>query len=259
MRSCLLECKGLTKYFGGLKAVEELDFTVEKGQIVGLIGPNGAGKTTVFNTITGKFRPTRGKVIFNGKDITGLKPHTIVGLGLARAFQKTLLFEEMTVLENILVGFHLKSEINFRNSLLNTVSVRQQRKRLLEKAAEVASFLEINNFRHRLAKNLPHGYQRLLGLGIALATDPQLLLLDEPATGMNTEETDQMLVKIKELNDRGITILLVEHDMRLVMNVCEHIVVLNFGSKIAEGTPAEICEDKEVIAAYLGSEHAIRC
>lgn len=254
----LLELQKLTKHFGGLKAVDELDLTLEKGQVFGLIGPNGAGKTTAFNTITGKFRPTRGKVIFKGKDITGLKPHVIVGLGLARSFQQTLLFNEMTVLDNILVGFHLKSEIGFRDTLFNTASTRHQQEQLLERATEIANFLELENFKHELAKNLPHGYQRLLGIGIALATDPDLLLLDEPSTGMNSEETNRLVVKIKEMNSKGLTIFLVAHDMKLVMNLCQQIAVLNFGKKIAEGTPDEICENREVVSAYLGSEYAAK-
>jgi branched-chain amino acid transport system ATP-binding protein len=255
----LLELQKLTKYFGGLTAVNELDLSIEKGQIIGLIGPNGAGKTTAFNTITGKFRPSSGKVIFKGENITGLKPHTLVGLGLARSFQQTLLFGEMTVLDNIIVGFHMRSQMGFQNALLNTASTRRQQKQLLDRATEIASFLELVHVKNELAKNLPHGYQRLLGVGIALATDPELLLLDEPATGMNPEETDRMLLKIKDMNKKGLTILLVEHSMRLVMNVCERIVVLNFGRKIAEGLPEEICKNKEVITAYLGSGYATRC
>jgi branched-chain amino acid transport system ATP-binding protein len=252
----LLELQKLTKFFGGVSAVNELDLTIEKGQIVGLIGPNGAGKTTVFNMITGTFRPTKGRVILTGKEITGLKTHDIVGLGLTRSYQQNLLFREMTVLENILLGFHLKSGIGFWGAILNTVSTRRKEKHLLEKAAEIAHFLELDHVLHEYAQNLPHGYQKALGVGIALAANPELLLLDEPVTGMNPEETGQMLRKIRDINRRGLTILLVEHDMWLIMNVCERVVVLNYGSKIAEGTPEEICANKEVIAAYLGSKYA---
>ena len=254
----LLELQKLTKYFGGLKAVDNVDLFVEKGQIYGLIGPNGAGKTTLFNTITGKYHPTRGKIIFKGADITGLQPHAVVGLGLARSFQQTLLFGEMTVLDNILLGFHLKSKIGFWNSLLYNTATRRSQEYLIGRATEIAHFLELDNVKHELARNLPHGYQRLLGIGIALATEPDLLLLDEPSTGMNAEETEHLLVKIKEMNSRGLTILLVAHDMKLVMNVCQRISVLNFGCKIAEGTPEEIANNREVITAYLGSEHAVR-
>jgi len=255
----LLELQKLTKYFGGLRAVNELDLSIEKGQIVGLIGPNGAGKTTAFNIITGKFRPTSGKVIFKGKDITGLNLHTIAGLGLARSFQQTFLFSEMTVLDNILVGFHLKSKIGFWNALVSTSSTRHLQGQLVEKATEIIQFLGLEHVKYELARNLPHGYQRLLGIGIALATEPELLLMDEPSTGMNPEETEHLLGKIKEINKKGLTIFLVAHNVRLIMNVCERVIVLNFGSKIAEGTPEEICTNSEVINAYLGSGYASRC
>lgn len=254
----LLELQKLSKYFGGLKAVNGVDLSIERGQIYGLIGPNGAGKTTLFNTITGKYSPTGGKVIFKDKDITGLQPHEVVGLGLARSFQQTLLFNEMSVLDNILVGFHLKSKVSFWDSFIDNTSTRHRQEDLAGRAAEIAHFLELDNFKNELARNLPHGYQRLLGIGVALATEPDLLLLDEPSSGMNAEETERLLVKIKEMNSRGLTILLVAHDMKLVMNVCERIAVLNFGCKIAEGIPEEIANNSEVITAYLGSAHAIR-
>jgi branched-chain amino acid transport system ATP-binding protein len=252
----LLEVQKLTKTFGGVTAVHDLDFEIEKGQIVGLIGPNGAGKTTVFNMITGTFRPTRGRVIFTDTDITGLKTYDIVRLGLTRSYQQTLLFGEMTVMENLLLGFHLKSGIGFCGAVLNTVSTRRKEKHLLEKATKIAHLFDLDHVLHERAQNLPHGYQKALGVGIAWAADPELLLLDEPVTGMNLEETSQMLHKIQELNAQGVTIFLVEHDMQLVMNVCERVVVLNYGRKIADGTPKEICENKEVIAAYLGAKYA---
>jgi len=255
----LLEVKGLTKHFGGLIAVNGLDLSVEKGEIIGLIGPNGAGKTTVFNMIMGTYSPTKGKVIFKGKDITGQKSHSIVSYGLVRSFQRTILFSEMTVLQNILLGFHLISEIRFWDSLLNTRSTRNKQKQLFEKAAEIADFMGLGRSKDQLAKNLPHGHQRMLGVAIALATNPELILMDEPVTGMNTEETDNMMNKIKKICNKGVTTLVVEHDMRLVMNICDRLCVLNFGSKIAEGAPSEICKNKEVIAAYLGSEYASGC
>lgn len=255
----LLEVKGLTKHFGGLIAVNDLDLSVEKGEIFGLIGPNGAGKTTVFNMIMGTYSPGKGKVIFKGKDITGQKSHSIVSYGLVRSFQRTVLFSEMTVLQNILLGFHLISEIRFWGSLFNASSTRNRQKQLLGKAVEIADFMGLGHSKDQLAKNLPHGHQRMLGVAIALATDPELILMDEPVTGMNPEETDSMMNKIREIRDRGITTLVVEHDMRLVMNVCNRLCVLNFGSKIAEGPPSEICRNKEVIAAYLGSEYASGC
>jgi len=249
----LLQIRNATKYFGGLRSVNKVDLSIEKGQIVGLIGPNGAGKTTLFNMITGKIRPTRGRVILKGKDITGLPTHAIVGLGLARSFQQNLLFTEMTVLDNILVGFYQKSRIGLWNALINKVSNRHSQNQLIERSLEIAHFLELEHLKNEPANNLSLGYQRLLGIGIALATDPELLLMDEPSTGMNAEETERLLVKIKEMNNGGLTILLVAHDMQLVMNVCERVAVLDFGRKIAEGTPEEISSNREVIAAYLGS------
>jgi len=255
----LLEVKGLTKSFGGLTAVNALDLSVEKGEIVGLIGPNGAGKTTVFNLIMGTYSPSKGKVIFKGREVTGQKSHAIVRQGLVRSFQRTVLFNEMTVLQNILLGFHLISETSFWNSLFNDRAVRTGQKRLLEKAAEIAEFMGLGQSGDQLAGNLPHGRQRMLGVAIALATNPELMLMDEPVTGMNTEETDRMMDKIREIRQRGVTTLVVEHDMRLVMNICDRLCVLNFGSKIAEGPPSEICRHKEVIGAYLGSDYASVC
>jgi branched-chain amino acid transport system ATP-binding protein len=255
----LLEVKGLTKHFGGLMAVNDLDLCVEKGEIVGLIGPNGAGKTTVFNMIMGTYSPSKGKVVFKGKEITGQKSHSIVSRGLVRSFQRTLLFSEMTVLQNILLGFHLISEIRFWDSLFNVSSTRKRQNQLLGKALEIADFMGLGDSKDQLARNLPHGHQRMLGVAIALATNPELILMDEPVTGMNPEETDSMMNKIKEIRDKGVTTLVVEHDMRLVMNLCDRLCVLNFGSKIAEGPPSEICKNKEVISAYLGSEYASVC
>ena len=252
----LLEVKGLTKSFGGLTAVSDLDLSVEKGEIVGLIGPNGAGKSTVFNAIMGTHSPSRGKVIFKGKEITGQKPCAVVSHGLVRSFQKTALFSDLTVLENILLGFHLVSGIHFWDCLFNTRSMRNRQNRLLEKAGELADFMGLGNNKDQLAGNLPHGHQRLLGVAIALATNPELILMDEPVTGMNPEEKDGMMEKIREIRDKGVTALVVEHDMRLVMNICDRLCVLNFGSKIAEGSPFEICKNSAVIAAYLGPEYA---
>ncbi len=255
----LLEVKGLTKYFGGLIAVNAVDLYVEKGEIVGLIGPNGAGKTTVFHLIMGTYSPKKGKIVFKGREITGQKSHLIVSQGLVRSFQRTVLFSEMTVLQNILLGFHLISETSFWKCMLKGRATRAGQKRLLEKAVEIAEFMDLGQSKDQLAGNLPHGHQRMLGVAIALATNPELILMDEPVTGMNTEETDRMMNKIREIRERGVTILVVEHDMRLVMNICDRLCVLNFGSKIAEGPPSEICKHKEVIAAYLGSEYASVC
>jgi branched-chain amino acid transport system ATP-binding protein len=250
----LLELQQLTKCFGGLTAVNELDLSIKKGEIVGLIGPNGAGKTTVLNAISGVFRPTRGRVLFNDQDITGLKPHSVVEKGLVRTFQLTTLFRGMTVLDNILLGFHITSGTGFWSALFKS-TVQGRQNQLLTQAAEIADFMGLGEKQHELANNLPHGHQRALGTAIALAARPKLLLLDEPVTGMNEEETEQMMDRIKKTRDQGITILLVEHNMRLVMNICDKICVLNFGKKIAEGYPQEVCRNKDVIAAYLGKEY----
>ena len=252
----LLEVKGLIKYFGGLTAVSDLDLSVEKGEIVGLIGPNGAGKSTVFNIIMGTYSPSRGKIIFKGKEITGQKPYTIVGHGLVRSFQRTALFGDLTVLQNIFLGFHLVSGTRFWDSLFNTRSTRKRQNSLFEKAGELADFMGLGHSKDQLARNLPHGHQRALGVAIALATNPELILMDEPATGMNPEEKDSMMTKIREIRNRGVTTMVVEHDMRVVMNVCDRLCVLNFGAKIAEGPPSEISRDSAVIAAYLGPEYA---
>ncbi len=252
----LLEVRGLSKYFGGLTAVNDFSFSVEKGDIVGLIGPNGAGKSTVFNTIMGTHAPTAGKVFFKGKEITGRKPYEVVCHGLVRSFQRTALFGELTALQNILLGFHLVSGINLWGCLFSIGGMKKKQNELVEKAGKLADFMGLGERKDQLAKNLSHGYQRLLGVAIALATNPELILMDEPVTGMNPQEKDAMMSKIREIRNRGVTILLVEHDMRLVMNICDRLFVLNFGSKIAQGTPSEILANSEVIAAYLGPEYA---
>lgn len=253
----LLEVKGLTKYFGGLGAVRELDMGIEKGEIRGLIGPNGAGKTTVFNLVSGVYSPTKGKVFFKGAEITGRRPDQIAHKGLTRTFQQTTLFHNFTVLDNVLVGFHLHSKIGFWGALFNTPHTRRREKALKERAMEILDFLGLAAMKNELAKSLPHGHQRALGVAIALATEPELLMLDEPVTGMNPEETTVMMDHIGKLRERGITILLVEHDMRAVMGLCERITVISFGRKIAEGTPDEIKNNPEVIEAYLGGEEHV--
>lgn len=254
----LFELQRITKSFGGLQAVSNFDMSIEKGEIVGLIGPNGAGKTTVFNMISGVFRPDRGKVLFKGEDITGLKSHSVVKKGLARTFQVTTLFSDMTVLENILVGFHLKSSEGYWGAIFNTASARNNQRQLLESAEAIADFVDLGERKFELAKNLAHGHQRALEVAIALAASPELLLLDEPVTGMNLEEAVQMMNKINEIRDRGITMLLVEHDMKVIMGICDRIYVLNFGEKLTEGTPEEVCRNREVITAYLGEDYAAR-
>jgi branched-chain amino acid transport system ATP-binding protein len=252
----LLDIQNVSKAFGGLKAVNKVDLAVEEGQIYGVIGPNGAGKSTLFNTIAGKYRPTSGRIIFKDRDITKLAPHDTIRLGLARTFQHTLLFHEMSVLDNILVGLHAKGSMRLWECFIQSPTSKKRLRDSLARARELAAFLDLEECRDEPVKNLPHGHQQLLGIAIALATEPDLILLDEPSAGMNAEETQRLLLKIQEMNGRGMTVLLVAHDMKLVMNVCHRIAVLNFGSKIAEGVPDEVAKNGEVIKAYLGSRHA---
>ncbi|MBW1887206.1 MAG: ABC transporter ATP-binding protein [Deltaproteobacteria bacterium] len=254
----LLELKGLTKYFGGLAAVSDLDFSVEAGEIVGLIGPNGAGKTTVFNLISGVFAPTDGEIHFRGEDITGLKPDQVAKKGLARTFQSTILFELFPTVMNVVVGAHLHAGMNFFGTLFNTRRTRHKEQETLARVMDIINFLELGDWAMVPAQDLPHGHQRALGVGIALATEPKLLLLDEPVTGMNPEETIHMMGLIKKIRDeRDLTIVLVEHDMRAVMGLCDRLSVLSFGKKLAEGTPEEIQNNKEVIEAYLGVDEDV--
>jgi len=253
----ILETRQLSKHFGGLAAVAELDMEVREGEILSVIGPNGAGKTTLFNVITGYMRPTAGKVFFGGEDISGLSANRIAEKGLVRTFQETVLFGRFPVIANILIGLHLNSKTALWEAVLNTRSCRQKRGENLRKAAEILELLGLRGTELMLASNLPHGHQRLLGVGIALAANPKLLLLDEPVTGMTIEEANFAIDRIRGIRDRGITVVLVEHDMRMVMGISDRIVVLNYGRKIAEGTPAEIRKNQEVIDAYLGVEEDV--
>lgn len=251
----LLEARNLTKYFGGLAAVNQVDITVERGEIVGLIGPNGAGKTTCFNLLSGFLPPTNGSIAFNGESILGLKPPEIVKRGLVRTFQLTTLFQEMTVLQNVLLGLHLHSRRAFAKILFSLQGYPREE---ISRCREVLEFTGLAPQADELAKNLPHGYQRTLGIAMALATQPQLLMLDEPVTGMNHSESQQVMELVKTIRDRGTTVLLVEHNMKAVMGTCERIVVLNFGQKLTEGVPARVGSNRDVIEAYLGAgvDHA---
>ena len=246
----LLATHDLSKHFGGLAAVSHFDLTVDEGEIVGLIGPNGAGKTTCFNLLSGFLAPTTGTIHFRGENITGLKPHHIVKRGLVRTFQLTTLFQEITVIENVLLGLHTHSRTGVRRLLM---SHRAFPPAEIAQARAVLTFTGLASHVEQLAKNLPHGHQRILGIAMALAAQPRLLLLDEPVTGMNLEESEHVMSLVKTIRDRGTTILLVEHNMKAVMGTCERVVVLNFGQKLAEGTPAEVRDNQDVIEAYLGA------
>ena len=253
----LLELRGLSKYFGGLAAVNEVDMEVREGEIRGLIGPNGAGKSTLFNVVTGFYKPTQGTVAFNGEDITGVRPDIVAGKGLVRTFQATVLFPMFTVMENVLAGVHLQSNVGLLGGIFHPFvpSVREKTARGLRRASEIVEFMGLGDLRSFPAGSLPHGHQRILGVAVALATEPKMLMADEPVTGMNAEETEMMMRTIQKIRDElGVTILLVEHDMRAVMGLCERLTVMDFGRKIAEGSPEEIRENPAVIEAYLGAE-----
>ncbi|MFH1625344.1 MAG: ABC transporter ATP-binding protein [Pseudomonadota bacterium] len=253
MTSPIFELVGLRKDFGGLTAVDDLDLVVNPGEIFGLIGPNGSGKTTVYNVVSGVHRPTRGKSFFEGKEVTGLRPDKIAEKGIVRTFQIASLFKERSVLDNVMVAFHLQSRAGFWRSMLNSRYSRNEEKRFRERALEILSFMGIESLKDEHAINLPHGHQVTLGLAIALAANPRLLLLDEPMTGMSSEEVSAMVSRIKRINEeQGITVMVVEHNMRAVMELCHRITVINFGKKIAEGTPDEIRRNPAVIEAYLG-------
>ena len=248
----LLEVRGLSKYFGGLAAISDLDLAIDEGEIRGLIGPNGAGKTTLFNVISGVYRPTKGSVIYQGDDISRLSPSRIAAKGLVRTFQRTALFHDFTVLKNVVIARHLRAKETVFGAIAGTA--RQMEKENEEKALEIVEFLELGPLKDELALNLPHGHQRALGVAIALATEPKLLMLDEPLTGMNPVEKEHMIALIRKLHESGITILMVEHDMKSVMGLCIQISVLDFGKLLAEGPPEEIQANPDVIEAYLGGE-----
>jgi branched-chain amino acid transport system ATP-binding protein len=249
----VLEIRGLTKYFGGLVAVIGLDVNIRQGEMMGLIGPNGAGKTTVFNLITGFLRPTGGQVVFEGKDITAKNPHHIATRGIVRTFQGDNIFPDFTVLQNIVLACHLKPRIGFFATVLHTAGSRQKEKDILNRSQSILELVGLDAMANITARNLAHGYKRALGIAIALATEPKLLLLDEPLSGMNAEEVSETMRLIHRLWQNGITILLIEHNMRATMSLCQRIIVLNFGKKIAEGSPEEIKANSEVIQAYLGA------
>ncbi len=249
----LLEIRKLTKAFGGLIAVHDLDLDIQEGEIFGLIGPNGAGKTTVFNLVSGMLSCTSGKVSYAGEDITGLSMYQIAARGLVRTFQLPTLFNGFTVFRNVLVGLHLQAEEGFWRSLFHSSKTEDLERRILARAHEIMNEVGLADRKNELSNNLPHGHRRLLQVAISLGCEPRLLLLDEPFTGMNVEEVNGMMVLIKKLKkNRGITFVIVEHNIRALMDLSDRIGVLNFGEKIAEGTPLEISQHEDVIRAYLG-------
>jgi len=250
----LLTLEKVGKNYGKLEAVSDLDFSVTQGTIHSLIGPNGAGKTTVFNLITGMIRPTSGRIVFNNEDITRQEPHKIAQKGIARSFQQTFLFMEYSVLDNVLTGFHMRNRAGVLREFLHTRAAREADKKATQQALEIIDFMGLGPLRDELAGNLPHGHQRALGVSIALACDPVLLLMDEPVTGMNPTESNEMVDRIQRIRERGVTILLVEHSMRVVMGISDMITVISYGKKIAQGLPDEIKQNRQVIEAYIGED-----
>lgn len=248
----LLETKELCKFFGGLKAVNHVSMEVEEGQIFGIIGPNGAGKTTFFNLCAGTFPATSGQIWLGGKNITGYRPHMAAREGIARTFQNIQLFQNTSVLENVAVGFHIHTSTNMLDAVLGNAKQRRTEREIYEKGEALLDRLDLGQYKDTMAKNLPYGIQRKVEIARALAISPRILLLDEPAAGMNPMETQELLVFVKKLNADGLTVVVIEHDLKFIMNVCDRIMVLNYGEKLCEGTAEEIQNNRQVQEAYFG-------
>ena len=255
MAEILLKAENVSEVFGGLKAVSDFNFFIHKGELVGLIGPNGAGKTTAFNMITGVYEPTTGTIELDGKSIVGLKPYQITQRGIARTFQNIRLFSELSVLDNVKIAYHSHVKYTVAESVLRVGRYFKEEKEIEEKSMELLKIFKLDDKADEMAKNLPYGAQRRLEIARALAAQPKLLLIDEPAAGMNPQETHELMEMIRWIRKEfGLTVLLIEHDMSLVMGICERIYVLEYGRIIAKGTPDEIKQNPEVIRAYLGGE-----